>query len=688
MLNELSYLPLYRSFSSDFDKDFMIPSYCQSVSLDRGSGYFSLRSLMLSMDGIIQFLGNNGIIRLICNPELSQSDIDFIELGNSLDPSRITIDLIRSIDSTGTLTSEEVKKMDVVCNMIAEKRLIIKIAFMPNGIYHEKFGIFQDKEGNMVYFNGSVNETVNAKLRNLESFTVLKSWDGNEGTIREEMSYFEDLWNDNNPVVQVVSFPDAVRQHLFANYKQSDSLDAAISLYKGQVSSEGKRDLWDYQKRAVNEFVLNGYRHFYEMATGTGKTFTAIKTIERLRNEIVNNLFVIICVPQIDLQANWEKELEKEGHSKVYLLGGLNDGKSTDQDFDKALISYSRGRESIVFCVAVYDTFFAKYVDKVGGIDDFMVLFDEAHNLSPAQIKKLPREAKYRLGLSATIERFNASETQSILSYFLPEGKSTFYYGIEEAIENKYLSRYEYHPLLVRLSEDEFEKYQRKTIQIASMLAEDEPDMDEINKRRMERSLIVKQASFKLVKLAEMVQDKKEYSFKNAVVYCGAGKSEDNSIIDSVTSILHNVGHYRVSQFTSKTIDRVTVLKEFESYFYDTLVAIRCFDEGVDCPKLDKIYIMSSETSLRQTVQRRGRVLRKCRETGKTLAYIYDMVVLPPLDVEAGAGITSLIVNELTRAKEYARLSENKDENVAIFNRIEKTFNISETDYARETQAD
>ena len=688
MLTCVSYRPLYRSFSSDFDREFMIPSYQQSIILDRGSGYFSLKSLMLSMDGIIQFLGNNGRIRLVCNPELSQSDIDFIELGNSLEPSHITADLIRVIDSTGELSAEEVKKMDVVCNMIAEKRLIIKIAFMPKGIYHEKFGIFQDEIGNMVYFNGSVNETVSAKLRNMESFTVLKSWDGNESTIREEVAYFESLWNDQNPDVQVISFPDAVQKHLFENYKKSKSLEAAISHYNGQPNSHEKRELWEYQKRAVNEFVANGYRHFYEMATGTGKTFTAIKTIERLRNEILNNLFVIICVPQIDLQANWEKELKKEGYSRVYLLGGLNDGKSTDQDFDKALISYNRKKESIIVCVAIYDTFFSKYFDKLGGIRELMMLFDEAHNLSPVQIKRLPTEAKYRLGLSATIERFNPLETQGILSYFLPEGKSTFFYGIEDAIENGYLSRYEYHPVFVRLSEDEFDRYQRKTKQIATLLAEDDPDIDEVNKRRMERSLIVKQAGYKLVELAEMIVNRDAYDFKNSVVYCGAGKSEDLQIIDAVTAALNNLGHYRVSQFTSKTPDRVTVLQEFENGFYDTLVAIRCFDEGVDCPKLDKIYIMSSETSMRQTVQRRGRVLRKCRETGKTLAYIYDMIILPPTDYETGMGVTSLIVNELIRAKEYARLAENKEENMLQFHKIERTFNISDTDYVRETQTD
>lgn len=666
----------------------MVPSYQQSNHLDRGSGFFSLKSLMLSMEGIIQFLGNNGVIRLICNPELSQEDISYIELGNSLDSSHITESLIRSIDTAGELSAEEIRKMDIICNMIAEKRLIIKIAFMPTGIYHEKFGIFQDENGNRVYFNGSANETVNAKLHNMESFTVLTSWDGNDQIIHEEVVYFETLWDDQHTDVRVIPFPEAVRNHLFSNYRKSESLETAITSYRGLPAVLGKRDLYEYQRRAIDEFVGNGYRHFYEMATGTGKTFTAIKTIERLRTELTCNLFVIICVPQVDLQAQWKDELIKEGYSRVYLLGGLNDGHSTDQDFDKAVISYSRKKESIVTCVAVYDTFFAKYADRVSGIHNLMMLVDEAHNLSPSQIKKLPQSAQYRLGLSATIERFNTLETKSILSYFLPEGKNTFFYGIEDAINNGYLSRYEYYPIFVRLSQGEFERYQRKTIQIATLLAEKEPDLDEINKRRMERSLIVKQATYKLVELAGMIQDKEKYDFKNSVVYCGAGKSEDLAIIDSVTTMLHNIGHYRVSQFTSKTIDRVAVLEEFENNFYDTLVAIRCFDEGVDCPKLDKIYIMSSESSMRQTVQRRGRVLRKCRETGKTLAYIYDMVILPPSDFETGAGVTSLIVNELSRAKEYAHLAENKDDILNQFSEIEQTFNISESDYVRENQPD
>ena len=134
-----------------------------------------------------------------------------------------------------------------------------------------------------------------------------------------------------------------------------------------------------------------------------------------------------------------------------------------------------------------------------------------------------------------------------------------------------------------------------------------------------------------------------------------------------------------MSQFTSKTQNRKRVLYEFEQGYYDTLVAIKCFDEGVDVPKLDKIYIMASDGALRQTVQRRGRVLRKCKESGKTIAYIYDMVVLPP--VEAGTyGCDGLLKVELPRAKEYNRLALNKEENEMLFKNIEETYHVELSD--------
>ena len=143
-----------------------------------------------------------------------------------------------------------------------------------------------------------------------------------------------------------------------------------------------------------------------------------------------------------------------------------------------------------------------------------------------------------------------------------------------------------------------------------------------------------------------------------------------------------------MSQFTSHTADRARVLREFEDENYDVLVAIKCFDEGVDVPKLDKIYIMASDALSRQTIQRRGRVLRTCTETGKRIAYIYDFVALPPISVTDGIGVSNLVVNEMKRAKEYARLADNKDDIMEEMISIMKMYGVNEEDLENEFNAE
>ena len=118
------------------------------------------------------------------------------------------------------------------------------------------------------------------------------------------------------------------------------------------------------------------------------------------------------------------------------------------------------------------------------------------------------------------------------------------------------------------------------------------------------------------------------------------------------------------------------------------LAAIKCFDEGVDVPKLDKIYIMASDALSRQTIQRRGRVLRTCTDTGKRIAYIYDFVALPPIECTEGIGDPNLVINEMRRAKEYARLADNKSDTMAELSAIMGMYGINEEDLENEFDAE
>ena len=94
------------------------------------------------------------------------------------------------------------------------------------------------------------------------------------------------------------------------------------------------------------------------------------------------------------------------------------------------------------------------------------------------------------------------------------------------------------------------------------------------------------------------------------------------------------------------------------------IVAIKCLDEGVNIPGIRTAFILASTTNPKEYIQRRGRVLRKA--PNKPYAVIYDFVTLPrPLDavssltIEQAQRDLTLIKNELSRIKEFGRLSQN-----------------------------
>ena len=82
-------------------------------------------------------------------------------------------------------------------------------------------------------------------------------------------------------------------------------------------------------------------------------------------------------------------------------------------------------------------------------------------------------------------------------------------------------------------------------------------------------------------------------------------------------------------------------------------------DEGVNIPQIEKAFILASTTVERQWVQRRGRLLRTCSQTGKTYSEIHDFVALPTdldnIDTRARA----LIESELKRIQAFAYLAKN-----------------------------
>lgn len=684
MLSDLTFQRIYRTRSNDVVHEFFEPALKESIYYDRASGFFSVEGLLEIAQGLVPFARNGGVLRLVTSVNLSEESKKIIKAGYELKEENIKSDLELALKDL-LLDSIDLANMDLIVNLIACDRVKIQVAYMPDALYHEKFGIFRDYFGDAVYFSGSSNATSNGHNFNRESFAVLTSWSDGLSDIEKESAYFESLWENREQGIRVMELPEACRESLIQTYKKSDSIDDAIFKVESLISEQkkGSKRLYDYQKEAIEQFLFNNGNHFFQMATGTGKTFTAIKSIQAAEQRF-GSLLCLIVVPQTDLQEQWRCELEEQG-IKYKLCGGLA-VKDARTVLDECIIDYYNNNQSIVV-IALFPTFFDKLVSEFSSLGDIkkFLIIDEAHSLSGNQISKLP-DFQYRLGLSATPERFSEEETNSIINYFTRGNISTYIYDIDQAISNGFLSRYYYHPLIVEIDDVSFEKFARATRKIIYLMNQDPADLQQLNDARTARSLILKKAPSKLTKLSMLVADT-NYDFTNSVVYCGAGKDPetDESIINRVLEILAKSGSYTVSSFTSKSQDRVEILKEFERGFFDTLVAIKCFDQGVDVPKLDKIYIMASDSSRRQTIQRRGRVLRKCADTNKEFAHIYDMLIVPPSNNKDDAIARSLMTIELARAEEYGSLAENNKEVQDLIDEMKNTYNVQETDFDENT---
>lgn len=658
-LRELELSSFYRSPSDSINTTFYVPCLKESKLFYRAAGFFSLSGLCDHFDGVIDVLKRKGEIRIITSPNLSENELQILK--GAYDKEKVIAEkLLKDIDDNIDYVFDE--KLELLSSLIVNDAIKIKIVYKEVGLYHEKYGFFTDDNDDSVWFIGSGNLSIAAHSENTELMYSGNSWNSKKD-FEDVKNLFFDEWIGNSSDSCTIDLPVAVKNRLIGNYEKTD-VETAIKKYEKKVFEKlNVKKLYPHQEKAVDYFFNNNSHGFLEMATGTGKTYTSCKIIEKSIE--LTKPFVLVLVPQMDLQDQWDTELKKLGIN-TYLIGGIGSGgDKAKADFLDAKADFLMQEPSV--CIITYSTYFEKLAEEIKGFEEnTLIVIDEAHNISENQFKLLPN-VKYRLGLSATPIKHDLELSKKIVEYFT-DGIDSYKYTIEDAINNDFLSRYNYYPIFVELNDDftEFDDFCKLSAQIAALLSNkplDKETKEKINKKANDRSLIVKKAVNKKIKLEEMLNDDK-YIFKNAVIYCGAGKdndpSEDNSLINNITSLLYE---YRINcnQFTSMTPDRKSVLDLFKKGFYDVLVAMRCFDEGVDVPQLERIYIMSSERLVRQTVQRRGRVLRKCKESGKTIGYIYDFVAMPPNSGKDKSGARSLIKLEFSRVHEYMRLSENKD---------------------------
>ena len=711
----------YRSLIDDMVRDFYIPCLENAVSYRRAVGFFSSSSLVEVSQGIAKMAQNGGKIRIVASPYLSDEDIEAIKTGYENRKEVIEQALLRQLHEPVNYYASE--RMNMLANLVADGILDIRIAYTMDrsgmGMYHEKMGIIEDDEGNVIAFSGSNNESATAMSINYETMDVFRNWGDSSEKERVQLkcNAFHSIWNNNEPNIEVMEFENITKALIEKYRRKSTNFNIDKEEYPDGVSAEGERsidkttiapripegfELRDYQVEAIDKWEEQDFKGIFDMATGTGKTYTGLGAAARLSKRLEDRLALIIVCPYQHLVEQWVEDIVLFGMKPI-----IGYSSSIQRSWKKNLESAIRDQKLKVrkrefFCfVTTNATFSSEFVqNQLSKIrSDILLMVDEAHNFGADNLRRLLLpNYKYRLALSATLDRHGDPEgTEALYRYF---GGKCIEYSLEKAIGEGKLTPYKYYPVIVSLSDIELQEYDNLTTQIAKCLTKDKRGktvLSEKGKRlALQRSRLVAGASGKIQALEKYIMPYIED--KHILVYCGAttvfdGNQENMQIdndeirqIDLVTDMLGNKLHMKVSQFTSKeNVEERNILKrEFaDGSNLQALIAIKCLDEGVNIPKIKTAFILASTNNPKEYIQRRGRGLRLAE--GKDYAEIYDFITLPR-KLDEVTGITeeqmkrelTLVKNELCRAEEFARIALNSVTASAIIDDIRTAYDLQD----------
>lgn len=709
----------YRSRIDNVIRDFYIPVLKQAVIYKRAVGFFSSSALLSLTSGICGLINNGGSIQIIASPRLSQEDIDAISDGIRRRDDVIKETLIRELyEPQGKF---EKARLNLLSNLIAANKLVIKIAFLEDndtvGMFHEKLGLMYDNDGNIIAFSGSMNESTNAFTANYESIDVFTSWTKDADRVDIKQSAFNAMWEDDEKGIKVVDFPE-VNAEILKRYKVNNVIDTKLDEeIKSEIVTETFQNtpmipaqvhMRKYQLDAIEGWAKQNYVGIFDMATGTGKTYTALAAVAKLFTDMNQNLAVIIVCPYQHLVEQWKADIIAFG-MKPIICYSASSQKNWRERLKTAITSFNLGVNEHFCMVSTNATFSTDYVQKLVTKlnSNVVIVVDEAHNFGAENLSKtLLSNIPFRLALSATIDRHGDSEgTQKLYDYF---GNKCIEYSLKDAIENNMLTPYYYYPIPVSLNETELSNYLELTAKIGKNIYPDKYGKikltEYVKMLLIKRAKIVAGANEKINTLRQLIYDYKNDN--NILVYCGATTMHDVDYqegkppidearqIDIVSRMLGNELGMRVTKFTSEenAEERERIKADFaEGKHLQALVAIRCLDEGVNIPSIKTAFIMASSTNPKEYVQRRGRVLRKF--PGKSHAVIFDFITLPiPLDQvdeydpEIVSGVKSLAKREIVRMKDFAAIAENPFDSDSLIAEIQRIYNIDRDTITEEVE--
>lgn len=688
-------LPVYDVPADDLVGQVLVPGMSAADEVRIGSGFFSSEALAQIAPGLAAFIAaSDQPLRLLVSPEISDDDLQAIDRG-AREPEAVLDQATTRLFNGAAFSSSAVVTHTLEClsYLIATGRLELRVVLMKHGIFHKKIWLIHGDAWCAVH--GSSNVTKPGLLVNGEQMTVDRPWmDGPSAQRRVELllEQWAKHWNNRYPNALTLALPDALR-FIGTHHDEVPTVDdfwkawridfaqglapelppdyqgsSPLHLLRIPLGMDWQTGRYAHQGAAVEAYLEAGGRGTVEMATGGGKTKTALIVATQLQNENHGALLVVILVPSKPLMLQWADDVRDFGLEPI-LPSRLNrERRSGRYEELKAALSGSDPRTEVI--VASNDLFASdqglrQLVETIGADARTMLIGDEMHNLGvPSFLDQLPERFDYRLGLSATpMRQYDSAGTDALFDFF---GGPVFTFSLKQAIDSGCLTQYRYHLHPVALTEDEMDKYTELTEQLrAAGFHRGNDDAVALSNPKIERLLrerraVLEQASGKNDRLRELLLDTGPRNVNRTLIYT-SGKAlvlaEERQIttVNRILSELGIVSHQYTNAETSRAASRA-LLEKFGDGDYQVLTAMKVLDEGVDIPQTDTAYILASSTVRREWIQRRGRILRQ--SPGKDVATLHDFLVAPPDPTSSGG--RAVLRGELARAEEFASLAENE----------------------------
>ncbi len=445
-----------------------------------------------------------------------------------------------------------------------------------------KSGIMPDMDNNSVLltFDGGTLQVSGAAEELLATLPQCRP-DPRSGTFRAEARWYR-------------SVVEHLRQHKIA-YR-----DEARLFQPTPWPLRSQRQPFPHQTEGLETWWRLGARGVVVLPTGTGKTFLALLAIERTARP------ALVVTPTIDLLHQWYAELQDGFGVPIGLLGGGT--------YDLQPLT-----------VTTYDSAFL-HLERWGNRYGLLV-FDECHHLpGPSfMLAAVGSIAPFRLGLTATPERADGRE--SLLGELI--GPVVYRREIKQ-LAGEFLAEYRVQRVDVELSAEERQRYQEARAQYRSFVEEQRISLG--NPQGWQRFLqascrspagraafqayreqkrLALAAPAKLNMLEQLLARHRHdriliFTYDNATVYRIARRF-------LVPAITHQ----------TKAPERRQILQKFHLGEYPVVVTSQVLNEGVDVPAANVGIILSGTGSVREHVQRLGRLLRK---QGDKQAILYEVV--------------------------------------------------------------